>query len=171
MILKGLIDSDFVNYKKPCMTLMFPTCNFKCDQECGEPVCQNSTLAQEPNIEVDIRSLVDRYINNPITKAVCMQGLEPFDSWDDLYAFIHLFSRRCDDDIVIYTGYNEDEIKCNIELLRMDIGQKVINIDKGEKANNVIIKFGRFIPGQKLHFDDVLGVNLASDNQYAKRIF
>ena len=35
------------------------------------------------------------------------------------------------------------------------------------KFANVIIKFGRFIPNQKPHFDEVLGVELASPNQYA----
>ena len=41
MILKGLIDEDFVNYKKPAMVLEFPYCSFKCDKECGRQVCQN----------------------------------------------------------------------------------------------------------------------------------
>ena len=35
---------------------------------------------------------------------------------------------------------------------------------------NIIIKFGRFIPNQQSHYDEVLGINLASDNQYAKKI-
>ena len=35
---------------------------------------------------------------------------------------------------------------------------------------NIIIKFGRYIPNQQPHYDEVLGVNLASDNQYAERI-
>ena len=34
---------------------------------------------------------------------------------------------------------------------------------------NVIVKFGRYIPNQKHIFDEVLGVELASDNQYAER--
>ena len=33
--------------------------------------------------------------------------------------------------------------------------------------DNIIIKFGRFIPDQKSTFDSVLGVELASQNQYA----
>jgi len=35
MIIKGLIDEDFVNYKKPSMTIMMPYCTFKCDKEYG----------------------------------------------------------------------------------------------------------------------------------------
>jgi hypothetical protein len=34
----------------------------------------------------------------------------------------------------------------------------------------VIVKFGRFIPNQKSHYDEILGVNLVSPNQYAKII-
>ena len=35
---------------------------------------------------------------------------------------------------------------------------------------NIIIKFGRYIPNQQAHYDDILGVNLASNNQYAIKI-
>ena len=35
---------------------------------------------------------------------------------------------------------------------------------------NIIVKFGRFIPDQESHYDEVLGVNLASNNQYAKKL-
>ena len=50
MKLKGIIFEDFINYKKPSMILEFPYCDFKCDKECGEQVCQNSTHAFDPNI-------------------------------------------------------------------------------------------------------------------------
>ena len=67
---------------------------------------------------------------------------------------------KCDDDIVIYTGYEEDN----------DIVQKCLKIIwKYIDVKNIIVKYGRFIPDQKPHYDEVLGVNLASDNQYAKR--
>ena len=46
MLLRGLIDEDIVNYRKISMYLAFPYCSFKCDKECGEPVCQNSSLAR-----------------------------------------------------------------------------------------------------------------------------
>ena len=153
MILKGLISEDFVNYKKPSMTLMFPYCiGFKC----GTGYCQNVSLGQEKIIEISVDSLVKRYINNPITEAVVMQGLEPFDSWNDMFEFIFKLREVCLDDIVIYTGYNKDEI--------------VDKVDELAQFKNVIIKFGRYIPNQERHFDEVLGVYLASDNQYAERI-
>ena len=156
MIIKGLLDCDLINYKKPCMTIMFPKCSFKCDKECGRPVCQNGTLAAAPTITITVNNIVKRYLSNDITSAVVLQGLEPFDSWDDVVSFVNIFRSQCDDDIVIYTGYKEEEIKDKIEWL--------------SHHKNIIIKFGRFIPDQKSHYDEILGVNLASANQYAKKI-
>lgn len=37
--LKGLVEEDFINYKKPSMFLIFPYCSFKCDEECGRDIC------------------------------------------------------------------------------------------------------------------------------------
>ena len=156
MILKGIIDEDFVNYKKPSMTLMFPYCNFKC----GERYCQNSGLINEPNIEVSVESVCDRYLANDIVGSLCFQGMEPMDSWPDVISIIVRLRRRFGvlDDIVIYTGYTEDELEKGgyLAVLR--------------KYANIVVKFGRYVPGQEPHFDEVLGVNLASDNQYAIRI-
>ena len=152
MKIKGLISEDFVNYKKPAMTIMFPHCTFKC----GAEYCQNSPLSKAEDIEMDISNIVIRYLNNPITESVVMQGLEPFDSWDDLIEFVKQLRESTDDDIVIYTGYYKEEIADKIALL--------------SKYKNIIIKYGRYIPDQKKHYDEVLGVYLASSNQYAERI-
>ena len=152
MKIKGLISEDFVNYKKPAMTIMFPYCTFKC----GTEYCQNSPLSKAKDIEIDITDIVIRYLNNPITESVVMQGLEPFDSWDDLIEFVKQLRESTDDDIVIYTGYNKEEIADKITLL--------------SKYKNIVIKYGRYIPRQEKHYDDVLGVYLASSNQYAERI-
>ena len=54
MTIKGLVEEDFSNYKKPSMFIIFPYCSFKCDTEAGCTVCQNSTLANEPNIDISI---------------------------------------------------------------------------------------------------------------------
>ena len=156
MIIKQLVDEDFVNYKKPAMFIGFPSCTFKCEKECGVRCCQNSALAQSSNIDVPIGVLVDRYLKNPITSAIVCGGLEPFDSWNDLYELIfHIRSKGCPCDVVIYTGYNEDEIPNEY-------------IKTLSELHHIIIKFGRFIPNQNSHYDDVLGVMLASPNQYAK---
>ena len=157
MIIKGLIDEDFVNYKKPSMFITFPSCNWKCEKECGMRVCQNSALAQAPNIEITYEEIVQRYIDNPISKSIVFGGLEPFDNWIDLINLIDRFRNHTEDDIVIYTGFYEPEISDDIEYLR-------------QNYNNIIVKFGRFIPNEDKHFDEVLGIYLASDNQYAEVI-
>ena len=151
-----MVDEDFVNYKKPSMFISFPSCTFKCEAECGVRCCQNSALAQAPDINVSIDALIERYMNNPITHAVVCGGLEPMDSWDDLQCFILNFRYYSEDDIVIYTGYNKDEIQDKIEWLKL--------------YGPVIIKYGRYIPGNQPHYDEVLGVYLASPNQVAEKI-
>ena len=152
MIVKEIRDEDFTSYKKPSMVVGFPRCNWKC----GKGLCQNSPLAKSPDIEISVDALVNRYINNPITKAVICAGLEPCDNWSDLMHFISTLRHYSDDDIVIYTGYTKEEIPNQLKYLRA--------------YRNVIVKFGRFIPNQQPHYDDVLGIKLASDNQYAERI-
>lgn len=156
MKLRGMHDEDFVNYKKPSMFLIFPYCDFKCDKENGNKICQNSSLIQEPIIEVSSHLLIARYHMNPLTSAIVIGGLEPFYeiSFNSLLNFISHFRATSEDDIVIYTGYTEEESKEYIEVLK--------------QFKNIIIKFGRFIPNQEHHFDEILGVELASDNQYAK---
>ena len=159
MIIKGLIDEDFINYKKPSMVIEFPYCTFKCDKECGQPVCQNSSLVNEPNIEISCEDIILRYINNPITEAIVFQGLEPFDSFGEMNNFLLWLQHQLhnQDDVVIYTGYTEDEISTEVDMLK-------------KIYSNIIIKFGRYIPNQEPHLDPILEVNLASDNQYAKKI-
>ena len=73
-----------------------------------------------------------------------------------MYDFIDLFRKKSNDDVVIYTGYNKEEIAGYVGAL--------------QEFPNIYIKFGRFIPNQKSKFDEVLGVTLASDNQYGERI-
>lgn len=156
MIIKQLVDEDFVNYKKPSMFIGFPKCSFKCDKECGMQVCQNSTLALSHNIHIDTNKLVERYLDNPITHSIVCGGLEPLDTFDELVEFISCLRKKTDDDIVIYTGYYRNEI--------------LDKIDELSKFKNIIVKFGRFIQNQEKHFDEILGVYLASNNQYSERI-
>lgn len=156
MKIKGIIDEDFVNYKKPCMVIEFPYCTMKCDRECGRPICQNSQLALAPVTDVPIPAIVKRYLKNDITQAIVFQGMEPLDSWADLPNLINEFRNYTIDDIVIYTGYKRNEIEDKIEYLK--------------SYHNIIIKFGRFIPDEKSRYDALLGVTLASPNQYAERI-
>lgn len=156
MIINQLLDEDFVNYKVPSMYIGFPKCSFKCEKECGMQVCQNSILATSPTINVSVNTIVNRYMNNPITSAIIIAGLEPFDTFNQLLSLIDGIREYTDDDIVIYTGYYRNEIEDKINQIKT--------------IKNIVIKFGRFIPNQKPHYDKVLGVELVSDNQYAERI-
>ena len=156
MKIKNVVMEDFINYKKPCMFILFPYCTFKCDTECGRNICQNSSLVGLSNLDVNVDHLIDRYINNPISKSIVCGGLEPFDSWEDLHTLVKKVRAQCDDDIVIYTGYNKLEISKYLEILR--------------NYKNIIIKFGRYIPDQSPIYDPVLGVTLSSSNQFAEKI-
>ena len=154
MVLRGLVDYDICNYKVPSIFIIFPYCTFKCDKECGMKVCQNSELANEPLIEIEPRDIIVRYLNNPLTHALVCGGLEPFDSREDLCHLISSFRKVSQDTVVIYTGYNEYEIEQDIKELK--------------KFNNIIIKFGRFVPNDRPHYDSNIGKVLSSRNQYSK---
>ena len=158
MWLKGITDEDFVNYKVPSMFIATAVCDFKCDRDCGRPVCQNAELASADPIFTNDDYLIRRYLNNEISKAIVFGGLEPFDQWEELFNFIQRLRLQygCADPVVIYTGYMESEIEGQIQFLA--------------SMPNIIVKFGRFIPDHEPHQDEVLGVKLASDNQYAKQI-
>lgn len=156
MIIKDFIDTDFIQYKNPCCFIIMPKCSFKCEKECGvKGICQNSNIVRMKDIYVDDDSLVDRIIKNDISTCVVFGGLEPFDSID-LCQFLKKLRNKSDILIIIYTGYTEKEIGLNYNW--------IYNIE------NVIIKFGRYVPNQESHFDAVLGIDLASPNQYAKKI-
>lgn len=168
MKIVNLIDEDFVNYKKAAMFIAMPFCDFKCNKECGKDVCQNMPLALTEPLDMNIEDIIARYVNNPITSSIVFGGLEPFWSGcpmapiisctDDIGVFMYTLRDQCNcnDDVVFYSGYTEDELT------------KAGLIDWLAAYNNIVIKFGRFIPDSKPHYDDILGVTLASDNQYAK---
>ena len=156
MEIKNLVDEDFVNYKYPSMFIGMPTCSFKCDKEYGQPICQNSALAAAPSIEMDNKEIIERYVSNPITEAIVFGGLEPFDDFNEIYTFIADFRQYRKDDIVIYTGYYPDEISSYLDRLSV--------------FENIIIKFGRFIPNKSHRFDELLGVQLSSDNQWSEKL-
>lgn len=157
MKLKTVITEHFQDYKYPNMYLAFPSCTFKCERECGFSVCHNSALAARPTKEYDPSFIVLEYLSNPITTAIVCGGLEPIDSFEDLLLFVSVLRNSgCLDDIVIYTGYEQEEILDKIAQLKV--------------WPNIIVKFGRFRPNEESHFDEVLGVSLASSNQRAERI-
>lgn len=160
MLLKQIVDTDYVNFKLPSMYLATCFCNWKCCKEANIPVtvCQNNPIAQMPDIEVSADEILRRYYSNPLSRAFVFAGLEPFLQFDELWVTIDWIRRvgDCFDPVVIYTGYTPDEITTHIETLRL--------------SKNIIVKFGRYRPNLPSHYDDVLGVTLASNNQFAQWI-
>ena len=171
MFVKGIIDEDFVNYREPSITISMPYCDFKCDKDAGKLVCQNRNLTSLPILNIHTSTIIARYVNNPITKAITFQGLEPFyvdrtqnkDSYTELLNFIRVLrsTYSVKDPVIIFTGYSEDE--CNNQGF-------LTPFITNDHLNNVVVKFGRYIPDQEPHLDPVLGVKLSSDNQYAKYV-
>jgi len=158
MLLKGIIDYDIINYKEPTLTLLFPFCDFKCDKINDKPVCQNSNLVNEHTIDISFDKIWDLYKQNPLTKGFCCQGLEPFESYHELINFINFIRtiKKCNDVIIIYTGYGQ--------------GEEFLIEAALKNYHNIIIKWGRYLEGNEPHYDKILGVNLASNNQYAEKI-
>lgn len=163
MLVNNIIDEDIINYKEVSMFIGMPFCSGKCWKELGLDcsICQNDKLRNSDLIDVDILALVKRFQDNPLSKAVVFGGLEPLDSAADVYYFIFTMRQLgLNNKVVIYTGYKEEE---------KDV-QDFINILKEHYFTNVIIKVGRYIPNRNSRYDDILGVTLASDNQYAIEI-
>lgn len=151
--------NDFLNYKEPTFMIYSGiTCTFKCDKENGTQVCQNWGIRKNKVITASIRSIIDRYFDQTIAKAISFQGLEPLDNLKQLLWFISEFRIESNDPIIIWTGYTEEECIDLLELI------------KKMHWKNIIIKFGRFIPDRPDYFDETLGVYLASNNQFAKEV-
>jgi len=160
MRVKTIVEEDFTNYKKPAMFIGTISCGGKCCREAGIPlsVCQNDGWRSRAPIEVNDFELCARYIRNNITNAIVIGGLEPFEQFDEVETFIYALRiiYGCQDDVVIYTGYYPQEIEKQIKALSV--------------YRHIIIKFGRYIPNSRPVYDKVLGVTLASGNQFAERI-
>ena len=157
MRVKGIVDEDFIQYKNPSMFIVTCFCNWKCCLDGGfdKAICQNSSLSLSPIIEISNIELITRYLKNPITSSIVFGGLEPFEQFEELELFVKEFRKFSNDDIVIYTGFNKEEIINKVNIL--------------SKYKNIVIKFGRYIPNQKSKYDEVLGVTLASPNQKGER--
>ena len=156
--LKNIIDESFQDYKKPSMMLAMCKCDWKClKEQCLDySICQNSELAKQENINTPINAIIKRYVTNPITQSIVIAGLEPMLQFIEIKEFVKEFRVVSEDDIVIYTGYYPNEIKDEINHLK--------------QFKNIIIKFGRYMVGSEKKYDNVLGVWLMSDNQYAVKI-
>ena len=159
---KGCVIEDFNNYKKPSLYLSNSICNgFKCNLEDKNNICQNSELVKTPTKFLSLNFLINQYLKNPITKSIVFSGLENFDEFNQMYYFIKILREEyfCDDEIIIYTGFKKEEVIDKVELLK-----------EFSKDGSIIIKYGRYNSKGKARYDEILGIALASDNQYAERI-
>ena len=159
MRVKDILPEDFINYKLPSMFISTCFCDYKCclEQNLDIGVCQNSPLAQLDNINISDQTIYEQFINNPITKAVVVGGMEPIIQINEVIDLINLFRNQGEDcPLIVYPGYYPNEIPEPLERLK--------------QYKNIIIKFGRFIPNSQSKYDEVLGVTLASSNQYAEVI-
>lgn len=158
MRIRNLMDQDIVNYKKTSMFIATCYCDFKCCKQLNLDICicQNSPIAQSKIINISNQRIVKRYIKNKLTHAIVFGGLQPMMQFDQLVQLIDCFRTQTQDDIVIYTGYNLEQVQDKIQILK--------------KYKNIIVKFGRYKPGDQVHYDQVLGVSLANKEQYALKI-
>ena len=108
----------------------------------GKELCQNSPLAKTPTKEIDVEKIVEEYMKNELTSAIIFGGLEWMDQFLELLECIEAFRDKTNDDIIVYTGYDKEEIPEHLMTLK--------------KFKNIIIKFGRYIPNQKTHYDKIL---------------
>ena len=159
MRIKSLVAEDFVNYKVPSMFIISSVCSWKCciEQGLDISICQNSDLAKQKVLDISNEMLYNMFISNPITEAIVIGGLEPFDQFDEVLDFVAYFrENNIDNYIVIYTGYYPNEV--------------IPLINRLKNYKNIIIKFGRYIPNRPKRYDEVLGLELVSDNQFAEII-
>lgn len=159
MRVKSIVSERFQDYKLPSMFIATCFCDYKCCTELGLDigVCQNAPLAQMEDKDIDDQIIYEQFVNNPITKAVVVGGMEPIIQINEVIDLINLFRNQGEDcPFVIYTGYYPNEIHEPLERLK--------------QYKNIIVKFGRYIPNNQSKYDEVLGVTLASSNQYAEII-
>lgn len=150
MLVKTILPEDYVNYKKPALFIS----SSRCDGNC--PNCQNQFLKDQTTLNIDNKRLVKLFIDNPLTEAIVLAGLDPFASFEDTLEFYkELRKESPTTTVVIYTGQYPTQLEREINSL-VSIG------------GPLIIKFGDYREGDKPHFDELLGIELASDNQYAE---
>jgi len=159
MRIRTVMDENYQDYKKPSMLIATAFCDWKCciEGEFDMEICQNYHLAKGKIVDISNEKLFNRYKANKLTSAIILGGLEPFMQFKEIYDFIkYVRDNNCNDDIIIYTGYNYDEIHKKIEILR--------------SYKNLIVKFGRYKINGRKKYDEMLGVELVSENQYAAKI-
>ena len=138
------------DYKKVGVLLATPTCNNNCKY------CQNEYLKKKKPIEYDISEIFNFVKKNKLIKSFIFGGLDCMDSFDQTYDIIKEIRKKFDYDIVLYTGKLKTDINLEIEKLK--------------NFKGIIIKFGKYKKNKEKKYDELLGITLASNNQYSRRI-
>ena len=122
----------------------------------------NSSKTFKKNIWINTNNIIGKEtifnnINSIVTenKEKIKNNKREISDLIDLIKFIRI-DKECNDPIIIYTGYEP--------------GEDFITETSLRHYPNIIIKWGRFLLGYEPHYDEILGVNLASDNQHAEKI-
>lgn len=155
--LLGMPKMVYGDYYKPSLYIPIGvSCNWKCciEQGLDISICQNSKLNNI--VSIDSNDILSSVKNNKIVTAYVFSGLETMDNFKELLYLIAKIRIYNSFDIVIYTGYYPNEVQEEINMLK--------------EFDNVIVKFGRFIANSEPRYDEVLGITLASNNQFAERI-
>ena len=142
-------------------------CSFKCEHEdkTGRVKCQNSKIALQPTIPYSVNKLIRRYQDNCLTQALVIGGLEPLDQLNEILSVI-----KCNpnDDVVIYTGYTFKEVLHQFKVNSLPLLEYLVKT-YSERCQHIILKVGRYMISECYH-DDLLGIDLASNNQWAFKV-
>ena len=104
MKLKQIIDESFGDYKTCSMLLIADKCTWKCEG------CQNRHLSQIPSQNFPDEEILERFCSNPLSEAIVIGGLEPFEQLDEIVIFIGAATKAgLDVPIVVYTGFELDD--------------------------------------------------------------
>ena len=142
-------DND--GYTIPCMVLDMPYCNPKYNN--SNDVCDTYPYSNDILININIDNIIYNYNNNPNTKAIIFQGLEPFyrdmdvfdiskknpngfiDNFSDILYAIKLLrvDYKCNDSIIIHTGYTRDTCSSKGFLKQL------------QEYNNITITYGKYV--------------------------
>ena len=163
----NLIDvktDNTTDYKETSMLLIFPKCSGKCGKE-----CQNDYLRKVQAKQYKIKDILTLYESMNTHNAIVCAGLEPFDSdfeeLKNLFKYFMLSEKSVD--FVIYTGYKYEEIEEKVQELEHILNSVIDNAINADKK--LVIKFGRYDVRHKEPWkSDILGVELATTNQYVK---
>lgn len=148
----------FQDYKKSALLFCTCFCDWKCCIEAGisKDICQNHKIANQREVNLPFEKALNM-VKFSITDSIIFGGLEPILQAEEVCSLIeYLRNKGITKDILIYTGYYIEEIEESV-LQRL-------------KNCHVILKCGRFKPDRPKKFDEILGITLASDNQYGVQL-